>query len=91
MRIYTGNLSSKTTEDSLKAAFSAHGTVETCMIPKDKNTGTAKSFGFIEMNDEAEAKAAISALDGTEFEGNTIKVNESKPKTHSNQGMQKGN
>ncbi len=80
MKIYAGNLATTTTETELNGAFSAHGTVETCRLATDKVTGERKGFGFVEMLDAKEAGAAISALNGSELGGNTIKVNESHPK-----------
>jgi len=80
MNIYAGNIASTTTETELKAAFAAHGTVDSCRIATDKVTGAQKSFGFIEMANNTEANAAVTALNGSTLNGNTLKVNESKPK-----------
>lgn len=80
MKIYAGNLAPATTDDELKTAFAAHGTVESARLATDKESGKPKGFGFIEMGVDAEAQAAIAALDGSQLGGNTIKVNESKPR-----------
>ncbi len=85
MNIYCGNLSYSTTESELREAFMAHGAVDSCRIITDKMTGKSKGFGFIEMSDDA-AKAAIGALNGTSLGGNTLKVNESLPKTREGSG-----
>ncbi len=80
MKIYAGNLATTTTDAELQAAFAAHGAVEYCRLATDKETGKVKGFGFIEMGNDAEAQKAIAALDGSTLGGNTIKVNEAKPK-----------
>jgi len=80
MKIYAGNLASATTESNLKDAFAAHGAVDNCRIATDKATGAFKGFGFIEMSNDTEANAAITALNGSDLGGNAIRVNESHPK-----------
>jgi RNA recognition motif-containing protein len=80
MKIYAGNLAPTTTEAELKELFALHGTVDSCRLATDKLSGTFKGFGFIEMTNDAEAQAAVNALNGTTVGGNTIKVNESHPK-----------
>ncbi len=65
---------------SLEEWFSHHGTVESAQVITDRDTGRSKGFGFVEMGTDEEAQAAISALNGQEFEGRTIKVNEAKPR-----------
>jgi RNA recognition motif-containing protein len=80
MKIYAGNLAAATTETELNGAFAAHGTVATCRMATDKVTGARKGFGFVEMVNDKEANAAITALNGSDLGGNTIKVNESRPK-----------
>ena len=78
-RLYVGNLPYSITEDSLSEKFSAHGTVESTKIITDRNTGRSKGFGFVEMSTDSEAQAAIEALNGTDYEGRPVTVNEAKP------------
>lgn len=78
-KLYVGGLSYSTTEDSLKDLFSQAGTVETATIIVDKMSGRSKGFGFVEMSSEEEAAKAIELLDGKEFEGRALKVNEARP------------
>ena len=80
MNLYVGNLPYQTTEDDLRNAFSAHGEVQRVSLIIDRDTGRSKGFGFVEMGDRAAGEAAISALDGTDFDGRNIKVNEAKPR-----------
>ena len=68
------------TEDSLKELFEQHGEVTSVKIIKDRETGRAKGFGFVEMSDKEEAENAIKKLDGAEVEGRNIKVNFAKPR-----------
>jgi RNA recognition motif-containing protein len=76
-RLYVGNLPFETTEDDIRAAFEAHGTVHEITLVNDRDTGRFKGFGFVEM-DEAGAKAAIENLDSKDFGGRDIKVNEAR-------------
>ena len=78
--IYVGNLSFSTTEDMLRSLFEKYGTVEQARIVTDRDTGQARGFGFVEMSNDAEAVKAIAALNGTDFEGRTLNVNEARPK-----------
>jgi len=80
MQIYVGNMSYGTTEESLKELFGNYGEVEAVKIITDRETGRAKGFGFITMNDDNAAKNAMEELDGKEFEGRTLRVNEAKPR-----------
>ena len=80
MNLYVGNLPYQTTEDDLRNAFSAHGEVQRVSLIIDRDTGRSKGFGFVEMGDRAAGEAAIGALDGTDFDGRNIKVNEAKPR-----------
>ncbi|MGI5173457.1 RNA-binding protein [Treponema sp. OMZ 840] len=77
-KIYVGNMNYATTEDSLKNAFSQYGEVVSAVIIKDRYTEQSKGFGFVEMTEESAAKEAIGALNGTEFEGRRIRVNEAE-------------
>lgn len=78
-KLYVGGLSYDTTEDSLKELFSQAGTVESAIIITDKMSGRSKGFGFVEMSTEEESQKAIETLNGKEFEGRTITVNEARP------------
>jgi len=80
MNIYVGNLDYKVTEDDLKGVFEECGTVEEVKIITDKYTQRSKGFGFIVMNNEDEAKAAIDKLNGTTIGDREIAVNEARPK-----------
>jgi RNA recognition motif-containing protein len=81
MKIYVGNLSFEASDQDLKDAFAAHGQVETATIVKDSFSGRSRGFGFVEMPNEAEARAAISALNGKELKGRAVKVNEAISKS----------
>ncbi|MDP3964310.1 MAG: RNA-binding protein [bacterium] len=78
-RLYVGNLSYSTTDDSLKEAFGQAGTVESATIIMDKMTGRSKGFGFVEMSTDEEAQKAIEMYDGKDLDGRTVKVNEARP------------
>jgi len=79
-KIYVGNLSYNTIEDSLRAAFQSYGTVASAKIITDRDTGNSKGFGFVEMGTDDEARAAIAALNGHELDGRQLKVNEAMDK-----------
>ncbi len=78
-KLYVGNLPYSATEQELTDKFSASGTVESAKLITDRDTGRSKGFGFIEMGTDAEAQAAIESLNGTDYEGRPMKVNEAKP------------
>jgi len=80
MQIYVGNMSYGTTEESLGALFAQYGEVDSVKIITDRETGRAKGFGFITMNDDSAAQSAIEELNGKEFDGRTLRVNEAKPR-----------
>jgi len=80
MNIYVGNLSYGSTEDSLRSLFESYGAVDTVSIIIDRQTGRSRGFGFVEMPNEEEARAAIASLDNKEFEGRVLRVNEARPK-----------
>jgi len=80
MNIYVGNLSYDVDDEQLRAAFQAFGEVDSARIITDRDTGRSKGFGFVEMNDNDQANAAMEALNGTELGGRTITVNEARPK-----------
>ena len=80
MNIYVGNLSWSMTDDDLMNLFTEHGTVTSAKILKDKMNGRSKGFGFVEMEDDEAAKAAIVALNEVEIQGRKLIVNESQPR-----------
>ena len=80
MNIYVGNLAYGVTQDELREAFSAYGQVESASLITDKFTGESKGFGFVEMPNNAEADAAIKALNETSLKGRNMKVNQAKPR-----------
>ncbi|MFG0251672.1 MAG: RNA recognition motif domain-containing protein [Phycisphaerales bacterium JB038] len=86
MKIYVGNLSFQSTESEIEELFSGHGQVTQVTLITDRETGRPRGFGFVEMADDGEAQAAISALDGQEFGGRNLKVNEARPRNDSRGG-----
>ena len=78
-KIYVGGLPYSATEQQLSELFGAHGTVASARIIADKFTGQSRGFGFVEMSSDSEAKAAITALNGSDMGGRTLTVNEAKP------------
>ncbi|KAL0089277.1 hypothetical protein F4703DRAFT_1940784 [Phycomyces blakesleeanus] len=74
-KLYVGNLSWNTTEDTLREAFSAYGTVESSIVMRDRDTGRSRGFGFVTYSSDSEAQAAIDALNEQELDGRRIKVN----------------
>ena len=79
--IYVGNLSFGASEESLRALFETHGTVGHVSVVTDRDTGQPRGFGFVEMANDGEAEKAIAAVNGTDFEGRKLNVNEARPKT----------
>jgi RNA recognition motif-containing protein len=77
-KLYIGGLPYSTTEESLRAAFSKAGAVESAVIIKDKMTGRSRGFGFVEMASTEEAQKAIEMWHGQDFEGRTLTVNEAR-------------
>ena len=77
-RIYIGNLPFSATEAEVKGLFEAYGPVNSVNLIADRDTGRLRGFGFVEMDDAKDAAAAIKALDGQEYGGRPIKVNEAK-------------
>lgn len=80
-KVYVGGLPYQTAEQELTDLFSPHGAVESARIITDKFTGQSRGFGFVEMSNDDEAKAAIEALNGMELGGRTLTVNEARPQT----------
>ena len=79
-KLYVGGLPFSVTDDQLKTLFESHGTVESAKVITDRYTDKSRGFGFVEMSSQQEAEQAIKALNGTELEGRSLKVNESKPR-----------
>ena len=79
MRLYVGGLPWATTQDELREVFEKVGTVTSATIITDKFSGRSKGFGFIEMSSDAEAQKAIESLNGKDFGGRTLTVNEARP------------
>ena len=86
MKLYVGNLSFGTTEGQLEELFGQVGQVESASIITDRNTGRSRGFGFVEMPDEAQAQKAIDELDGKEFDGRSLKVNQAKERPPRREG-----
>lgn len=80
MNLYVGNLPHTSTEAELRVAFEKFGTVSSAAIIKDKFSGESRGFGFVEMPAKAEAQAAMSQLNGKDFNGRALTVNEAKPR-----------
>jgi RNA recognition motif-containing protein len=80
MNIYVGNLAYRMTEDELRQAFGEFGEVSSAKIIMDRDTGQSKGFGFVEMPNQAEAEAAISALNEANIGGRSLRVNEARPR-----------
>ena len=88
-KLYVGNLPFTATEESVRALFSQHGTVEKVALISDRDTGRPRGFGFVEMSN-ADASRAMQALNGTEFEGRSLKVNEAQERDRSGGGPRGG-
>ena len=78
-KLYVGGLPYSATESQLTTLFAEHGTVESARVVADKFTGRSRGFGFVEMSTTEEAKAAITALNGSQMDGRSLTVNEAKP------------
>ncbi len=79
MKLYVGNLSYTTTDDSLRGAFSKAGDVQSATVVVDKMTGRSRGFGFVEFNTDEEGQKAIEMWDGQDLDGRSLKVNEARP------------
>ena len=90
MNIYVGNLSYGVSDDNLREVFKAFGAVSSAKVITDKYSGRSKGFGFVEMENDAEANAAIEQLDGAEIDGRAVKVNEARPKEDNRGGGNRG-
>src|SRR5262249_58379525 len=80
MKLFVGNFSFSTTEAELQSLFAPYGNIESVTVVTDRQTGRSRGFGFVEMSDRGEAEKAIEALNGKEFSGRTLNVNEARPK-----------
>jgi len=89
-KLYVGGLSYDTSDNSLETLFTQYGTVDSARVITDRDSGASKGFGFVEMSSDAEANSAITALNGTNFEGRTITVNEARPQVDRNQRGNRG-
>ncbi|HEX7184847.1 MAG TPA: RNA-binding protein [Thermoanaerobaculia bacterium] len=79
-KLYVGNLSYSVRDSDLEDLFAAHGSVQSAQVIMDRDSGRSKGFGFVEMSNDDEAQAAISALNGREIEGRALTVNEARPR-----------
>jgi RNA recognition motif-containing protein len=90
VKIYVGNLSHDAADSDLQKAFEAFGKVQTATVVKDKFSGQSRGFGFVEMADNKEAQAAIDGLNGKEFMGRALNVNEARPRVDHQGGGKRG-
>ncbi len=79
-KLYVGNLPFSATEDDLRSLFEPHGSIASVNVITDRDTGRARGFAFVEMDEASDADKAMSALDGTEMGGRSLKVNEAQEK-----------
>jgi len=86
MEIYVGNLTYKATDEDLKGLFAPHGEVASVHVIIDRITGQSKGFGFVSMPDNTGAQKAIDALNGYDFMGRKLRINESQPKPRDERG-----
>lgn len=89
-KLFVGNLPFSATEQSVRALFEPHGTIDSLALINDRDTGRPRGFGFIEMP-SADASKAMQALNGKDFEGRALKVNEAQAKERSGGGGGYGN
>jgi RNA recognition motif-containing protein len=80
MKLFVGNLSFESTENDLQDLFEVHGTVNEVHLMMDRMTGKSRGFAFVTMSDDAQAKAAMDALNGKEVNGRALTVNEARPR-----------
>ena len=86
MNIYIGNLPYSISEDELRDLFAAHGEVSSANIIMDRDSGRSKGFGFNEMPDKAQGEAAINAINQTDVQGRSVRVNEARPRNDNRGG-----
>ena len=89
-KLYVGNLSYNVDGAQLEELFSQYGTVRSAEVVQDRDTGRSKGFGFVEMANQEDGEKAIAELNGTEFGGRTIKVNEARPREDRGHGAHGG-
>jgi cold-inducible RNA-binding protein len=89
-KLFIGGLAFSTSNDRLREVFAAVGEVESASVVTDRDTGRSRGFGFVEMTDAAQGRAACAALDQQEFEGRRLTVNEAKPQEQRNGGFSRG-
>lgn len=80
MKLYVGNLSYSVNEEDLRTAFGQYGTLDSVDVILDRNTGRSKGFAFVQMSNDAEAKAAIEGLNGKDLDGRSLNVSEARPR-----------
>jgi RNA recognition motif-containing protein len=85
-KLYVGNLTFQVTDSDLSKLFEPHGTVASAQVIMDRDTGRSKGFGFVEMKTDQEAQAAATALNGKDYEGRPLTVNEAKPRPEGGRG-----
>lgn len=95
MKLFIGSLSYDVSDEDLRDFFAKEGAVTSAVVIKDRESGRSKGFGFVEMEDDNEAKNAITKLNGTDFNGRSIIVNEARPqedrRPNSNHNRQNNN
>src|SRR5262245_59200082 len=89
-KLYVGNLPYGISDSDLQQLFEPHGTVQSAQVIIDRDTGRSKGFGFVEMGSDAEAQAAISAMNGNQIDGRALTVNEARPKESGGGGGGRG-
>lgn len=80
MKLYVGNLAFQTSSYDLEELFASHGSVQSANVVEDRETGRSRGFGFVEMSSKEEGESAIAELNGKDFNGRNLTVNEAKPR-----------
>ena len=89
-KLYVGNLGYSVTSSDLEQLFSPHGQIRSAEVIMDRTSGRSKGFGFVEMDTDQEAQAAVSALNGQQHDGRALTVNEAKPRENRSHGGSSG-
>lgn len=89
-RLYVGNLGYSVTAEQLRELFEEHGRVKSVQVMSDRETGKGRGFGFVEMEDDAEADAIIETMDGNEYLGRRLNINEANPRMPFDGGCDQG-